>query len=109
VRAVGDDEDADRVGRFVDLGAQRATAVQGGVGIVVRGVCPHLGACVGLGLAPDPARDQRAQWPFGRCAGGVGRQRHSPVGAVARESACRVGSQHSVGGAHADGDPVERQ
>ncbi len=109
VRAVGDDEDADRIGRLVDLGAQPATAGQRGVGVVVGGVHPHLGARLGVGLAADPARDQRAQRQFGERIAGAGRQRDAQVDAVARERARRVGPQHSVGGADADGDPPRRQ
>ena len=109
VRAVGDDEDADRIDRLVDLGAQPATAGQRGVDVVVGGVHPHLCTRVGLGLAADPARDQRTQRQFGERIAGSGRQRDAPVDAVAGERACRVGTQHSVGGADTDGDPPRRQ
>ncbi len=66
MRAVGDDEHADRIGRRVDLGAQPATTGQRGVDVVVGGVHPHLCTRVRLGLSADPARDQRAQRQFAR-------------------------------------------
>ena len=43
VRAVGDDEHADRIGGLVDFGAQPPAAGQRRVDAVIGGVHPHLG------------------------------------------------------------------
>ena len=48
MRAVGDDEHADRVGGLVDFGAQLPAAGQRRVDAVIVGVYPHLGVCFGL-------------------------------------------------------------
>ena len=98
VRAVGDHEDADRVGRLVDLRAQSATAGQRRVGVVFGGVHPHLCACVGPGLAAHPARDQRAQRQFGGC-----RRRRRATASTAHVDA--------VAGERADAcrDPAQRR
>ena len=61
VRAVGDDQHTDRIGRPVDLGAQLPAAGQRGVGVLVAAVDADLRAGLGPDLTAHPAGDQRAQ------------------------------------------------
>ena len=66
MRAVGDDEHADRVGGLLDLGAQLPAPGQRRVDPVIVGVHPHLGARLRFGLPAHPAGDQRAQRQLAR-------------------------------------------
>ena len=68
VRAVGDDEHADRVGGLVDFAAQLPAPAQRRVDTVIVGIYPHLGVCLRVGLPAHPAGDQRAERQLARHA-----------------------------------------